>query len=274
MSIFTIDQEKCKRDGICASECPAKIITQQDKESFPELVEGGDSLCINCGHCVAVCPQGAMSLKTMASGECAPVQRDLLPTSAAVDHLIRARRSIRTYSDKPVERGLLQNLIETASYAPSGHNSQPVHWMVIQEPSEVRRMAGIVVEWMRIMIEQQPHIAKGYHFDRVVQAWEGGVDRVLRGAPHLIVAHAHKDLPMSQSSCTIALTSLELAAFASGLGACWAGYFNTCATFYKPMQAALGLLGGHQSFGAMMIGYPKFRFQRIPLRIPPRVIWR
>ncbi len=135
-------------------------------------------------------------------------------------------------------------------------------------------MAGIVVEWMRVMIDQQPQIAKLYHFDRVVQAWENGLDRVLRGAPHLIVAHGHKDLPMAPGSCMIALTSLELAAFSSGLGACWAGYFNTCATFYPPMQAALGLPEGHQSFGAMIVGYPKFRYHRIPLRIPPRVIWR
>ncbi len=115
MSLFTIDQEKCKRDGICASECPAKIITPPDKESFPVLVEGGEALCINCGHCVAVCPHGAFSLKTLGPDECTPVRRDLLPTAAAVDHLVRARRSIRTYVDKPVERELLQSLLETAS---------------------------------------------------------------------------------------------------------------------------------------------------------------
>ena len=65
MTLFTIDPEKCKRDGICVNECPARIIVQADKDSVPSLVEGGEALCINCGHCVAVCPHEAFSLKTM-----------------------------------------------------------------------------------------------------------------------------------------------------------------------------------------------------------------
>jgi ferredoxin len=26
MSLFTIDQKECRRDGLCVAECPAKII--------------------------------------------------------------------------------------------------------------------------------------------------------------------------------------------------------------------------------------------------------
>lgn len=39
MSLFVIDKDKCKRDGICAEECPAKIIELKDKESVPVPIE-------------------------------------------------------------------------------------------------------------------------------------------------------------------------------------------------------------------------------------------
>jgi len=96
---------------------------------------------------------------------------------------------------------------------------------------------------------------------------------VLRGAPQLIIAHGQA-LPPTQTACVIALTYLELAAFAQGLGACWAGYFNAAATFYPPMQQALALPEGHQSFGAMMVGYPKFQYHRLPLRNEAKITWR
>jgi len=273
MDLFTVDQDKCKRDGHCVAECPARIIEMKSKESFPAPVHGAAELCINCGHCVSVCPHGAMTLNTMKPEQCPPVQKDLLPSPEQTEHFFRARRSVRTYKSEPVDQVTLTRLIEMARYAPSGHNWQPVHWLVIDSASEMKRLAGLVVDWMRIMIKDHPEVAEPMHFDRVVEAWENGLDRVLRGAPQLIIAHGQA-LPPTQTACVIALTYLELAAFAQGLGACWAGYFNAAATFYPPMQQALALPEGHQSFGAMMVGYPKFQYHRLPLRNEAKITWR
>jgi nitroreductase len=81
-------------------------------------------------------------------------------------------------------------------------------------------------------------------------------------------------LPSAQPACIIALTYLELAATAHGLGACWAGYFNAAATVYPPMMEALALPKDHQSFGTLMVGYPKYHYQRLPLRKEPKISWR
>jgi hypothetical protein len=40
------------------------------------------------------------------------------------------------------------------------------------------------------------------------------------------------------------------------------------------MQKALALPEGHQSYGAMMVGYPKFNYHRLPSRKPPPITWR
>ncbi|MCL6611626.1 MAG: nitroreductase family protein [Peptococcaceae bacterium] len=274
MSLFTIDRDKCLRDGICAAECPAKIIELRDKNSFPEPAEGAAGICINCGHCVAVCPQGAISLRTMKPEDCVPLQKDALPGPEQVEHLLTSRRSIRSFQDRPVDREILSRIIDIARYAPSGHNTQPVHWLVIEDRGEVRRLAGLVVDWMRLMIRENPDLARPMHFDLVVSAWEKGVDRVCRGAPHVILAHAKAPMMASQPACIIALSYLELAAYSFGLGACWAGYFNAAAAVYPPMAQALNLPQGHQSYGAMMVGYPKYRYHRIPLRKKPSISWR
>ncbi|MBU1157188.1 MAG: nitroreductase family protein, partial [Proteobacteria bacterium] len=74
--------------------------------------------------------------------------------------------------------------------------------------------------------------------------------------------------------CVLALGYLELAAYSLGLGACWAGYFNRAASTFPPMIEALGLPQGMAPFGALMLGVPKYKYQRIPPRKPLEVTWR
>ncbi|MBW1867368.1 MAG: nitroreductase family protein, partial [Deltaproteobacteria bacterium] len=97
---------------------------------------------------------------------------------------------------------------------------------------------------------------------------------ILRNAPVVIIAHAAKDDFSAPTSSIIALTYLELAATSMGLGCCWAGYFHAAATTFPPMMDALPLPEGHQCMGSMMVGYPKFRYYRLPLRKPPEITWR
>ena len=273
MSLFSIDESKCKRDGVCVADCPLQLI-QITGEDFPSPIEGAEQFCINCGHCVAICPHGALALKTMNPEECFPVTKEALPTPDQAKLLLTARRSIRTYKKQPVDRKVLNELIKIACYAPSGHNVQPVNWLVIEDPGEVQRLAGLVVDWMRFMMEAQPELARSFHFERVSKAWDIGLDNVCRSAPHIIVTHAPKENPLAQTSCTIALTYLELAAFGLGLGACWAGYFHLASLFYPPMSQALNLPEGHQCFGAMMVGYPQYHYHRVPKRNEAAITWR
>jgi len=274
MSALTVDLDKCDSCGICALECPLRIIEIVSPEALPSWVDGGEERCINCGHCVAVCPLAAIGLETMTPQDCAPLKKELLPTAEQAEHFLRSRRSIRVYEEKPVPRHILAKLVDIARYAPSGHNSQPVNWLIVQDSVEVKRLAGLVIDWMRLIIKQAPHVANLWHFDFKVGAWECGLDTIMRDAPHVIIGHASKDLPLAESNCVIALTYLELAAYSLGLGACWAGWFQAAASYYPLMAEVLHLPEGHQSYGAMMIGYPKHTFHRIPLRNEPTILWR
>lgn len=131
MPIFTIDEKKCKRDGICAAECPGKIISQPTRKDFPSPTPDAEEFCIDCGHCVAVCPHGALSLTAMPLEACPVIDKQLIPDEETVRQFLKARRSIRTFTEKQVPRPVLQDLIDTARYAPTGSNRQLVHWTVI-----------------------------------------------------------------------------------------------------------------------------------------------
>jgi nitroreductase/NAD-dependent dihydropyrimidine dehydrogenase PreA subunit len=274
MSLFVVDQEKCKRDGVCVAECPMGIIELKGENLVPTPTGDAEKLCINCGHCVAVCPHGAFSLRKMKPSQCPMVRSDWLLEPERVEHFLRARRSIRTYKDRPVERKVLTKLIDIARFAPSGHNIQPVRWLVIYDSDEVRHLAGLVIDWMRQMMKEHGPIAKAMHMDRVVDAWEAGIERICRGAPHVIVTHASKDERAAPAACTIALSYLELAAPSFGLGACWAGYFNAAANLWPAMQESLALPEGNTSFGSMMVGYPTYTYHRLPLRNDAKITWR
>jgi nitroreductase/NAD-dependent dihydropyrimidine dehydrogenase PreA subunit len=272
MSFLTIDQEKCTRDGFCVQECPAGILAMNG--NGPESIPEREAFCLKCGHCVAVCPHGALSLQTMPVEQCPPLRDAWTLTPEQVEHLLKGRRSIRRYQERPVERETLAQLIDVARFGPTGHNTQPVEWLVIHDTQEVQRIAGAVIDWMRTLAAENSPMGAVLGARGLVAAWDAGADPICRNAPHLIVTHAPQDNRMAPPACTIALTYLELAALPLHLGTCWAGFVHVATLMSPDALAALGLPEGYQCCGAMMVGYPKFSYHRIPLRNEARITWR
>ena len=273
MDLFEVNEQTCNKDGLCAAVCPAGLIACPDGE-FPRPVAAwAKRACLHCGHCVAVCPTGSLSLCDMPADECPPVREELGLSAEHCEHFLRARRSIRVFADEPVGRDELTRLIEMARYAPSGHNSQCAEWLVIGGPGEVHKLAGVVADWMRAELDGRSDLALAMRMDVLLGVIDSGKDIILRDAPALVVAHGRADNPMVPSTCTIALTYLELAATSLGLGTCWAGYFQAAADF-PAMVDALALPEGHRSFGAMMVGRPKYTYKRLPTRKAPPITWR
>ncbi|MFH1481018.1 MAG: nitroreductase family protein [Pseudomonadota bacterium] len=274
MTLFVVDEEKCKRDGICAAVCPMKIIQLKNEKATPTPTEDADETCINCGHCVAVCPHGAFSLKTMSPEHCPPIRKEWALAPEKVENFLRSRRSIRNYEEKIVDREVIAKLIDIARFAPSGHNIQPVKWLVIYDSKEVSRLSGLVIDWMRHLLKEKHPVSKALHMDNAVTHWEAGTDMILRSAPHIIVTHAPKEERTAPLAGTIALCYLELAAPSFALGTCWAGYFYTAALMWPPLKQSLNLPEGDICLGAMILGYPKYRYHRLPLREEARIAWR
>jgi len=223
---------------------------------------------------VAVCPEGALSHRLIGPESCPPVRPDLVLSAELVEHVLRSRRSIRAYEERKVEHETLAKLIDIARYAPTGSNSQQVRWIVVNSRGEVKRLAGLAIEMMRQMVRAGHPLAARFPAARLVKSWESGKDLVCRDAPALIVAYTPKDGLRSPVDPFIALSFLDVAAPALGLGTCWAGYLMAAIPQWPPLKEALGLSEAETSLAAMMVGYPKYRYHRLPPRNDPEIAWR
>jgi nitroreductase len=65
-------------------------------------------------------------------------------------NLLKSRRSIRVYQDKPIPQELLLQILEAGRWAPTGANLQPWHFIVVTDP-ETRRKIGEVFGKQKIV---------------------------------------------------------------------------------------------------------------------------
>lgn len=273
MEPVIFDYDKCNNDGICAHVCPRKLIALDAETSRPESIPEAAELCINCGHCLAVCPTSAIALKGVNPEDCRRISKKQLPNFEQVDLLMRSRRSIRVYKDKPLDREIIEQLLDTCRYAPSGSNSQPVHWIVASGRERLDVLAQMVIDWMQQEVDAKSPLAERMHLDVVVEGWKRGEDRIFRGGPAVMMTHAPEIGSLPSENCAIAMTFLDLAAAVLGLGTCWVGYLMLAAAQHPPISEALGIPQGHRFYGAMIVGYPKYAYQRIPQRNQPNLTW-
>lgn len=266
MDLISVDADKCKKDGLCVLECPTRAL-ELDASGGPVVADA--AICNACGHCVAVCPHGALvNAKVDAVNPAAGVRGNLAswPAPEAVDGLLRGRRSIRAYKEKPVARELVEELLDVARYAPTASNVQEIRWIVTVDPAKVREFAALTAAWFA-GDNNRPVLT------RYTALWNGGLDVYLRGAPALVVIHTEAEMRFGAADTGIALTFLELAAVSRGLGTCWAGLLTFAANGDAALRAALGVPEGHVVHGGLMLGYPKARYAAVPPRNPVQARW-
>jgi nitroreductase len=71
---------------------------------------------------------------------------DPVKASQAFLDRMRTRRSVRFFSDRPVEREVIENIILTAGTAPSGANKQPWRFAAVQDPTIKREIRAAAEE--------------------------------------------------------------------------------------------------------------------------------
>jgi nitroreductase len=70
---------------------------------------------------------------------------EMLKRSQAFYEDIKRRRTVRDFSDKPVQKEIIENCIKAAVTAPSGANLQPWHFVVVSNP-EIKKKIRIAAE--------------------------------------------------------------------------------------------------------------------------------
>ena len=128
--------------------------------------------------------------------------------------IIKSRRSARNYLDKPVERDKIMACLEAARLAPSAVNSQPWHFVVVDDKKLKDRLCQ--------------------------EAFSGiyAVNSFARKAPVLVAVVSERDRFLTRISewfrdtrfylidIGISCEHFVLQAEELGLGTCWIGWFN------------------------------------------------
>ena len=72
--------------------------------------------------------------------------KDMIKRSAEFYNEMNKRRSVRFFSDKPVAKEVIENLIKTAGTSPSGAHTEPWTYVVVSDP-EVKLKIREIVEY-------------------------------------------------------------------------------------------------------------------------------
>jgi ferredoxin len=268
-----VDQERCLHDGFCVSVCPVSVLELEATLVGAVPTSSQGNRCIRCGHCVSVCRAGALALTFLPRSDLRPMNTAYTISPEQAEQLLQARRSIRRYRDKLVPREIIARALDSARFAPSGVNRQPVAWTVVSGLDAVHRLAAGVLEWARTLVEQKHPLAERFGFARFLVAWEKGEDLILRHAPHVVLAHTPASDPTGPGSATIAVTYFQIAAEALGLGTCWAGYLQIAVSMSPAVVKLAGIPEGRQAHAATLLGYAKHEYVAIPPRKALDVTW-
>lgn len=107
----------------------------------------------------------------------------------------------------------------------------------------------------------------------IIAAWDAGYDAILRNAPALVVAYSPKEASTGMVDLTLALSYFDLVAPTIGLGTCWAGLLQGALLSSPDLKQKLGLPAEYHHHYPMMLGYPRFKYHRLPERKPPKITW-
>jgi nitroreductase len=186
-------------------------------------------------------------------------------------------RSIRRFLSDPIPDDLLRSVLEAATWAPSGSNSQGWRLVVVRD-AEKRRQIGEIY---------QRGFFTFYPRERLADETDPSRQRMYRGAVHLadnlgieppvlvLFCGLRPNDPSSKSpssvcpwtrgsSIYLAVQNLLLAARASGLGGC----LTTVHLLYETeVKTILGIPDEYDTFALVPLGYPQDRFG--PLRRRP-----
>ena len=155
--------------------------------------------------------------------------------NAAIENIF-ARKSVRAYIAKPVEKEKVDLLVKAAMAAPTAVNKQPWAFVVIDDRATLDRLAG-----------ELPYAKMAAQAPLAIVVC-GDLSKALRGETD----------PYWMLDCSAASQNLLLAAESMGLGAVWTAVYPEAERMEK-VRSVLSLPDHIVPFNLIPVGYPRHK---------------
>ena len=278
--LHVVDTETCLGDGICAEICPEDILEMVDEKAA--TVETRADACILCGQCVAVCPTESLEMPKLRMEDFHRLDKMPFGYEEFFDFL-RLRRSVRTFKDKPVERGVIEKVLDAAATAPMGFPPHSTEVIVIDDREELDFLLERLVEDYTKTLKafsnpigraivrlaagaKDSHSLKHYILDVARHANEiyhdHGGDNYMRGAPVLMLFHGNRWTMSYEQNAHLVCHHSMLAALSLGLGSTIIGLIPPVVDRSKVLRKRYGIPKDNKVCTSLVLGYPKYKYRQ------------
>ncbi|MBA4387772.1 MAG: nitroreductase [Verrucomicrobia bacterium] len=272
MIYFSVNETRCTRCGLCVSDCPSTIIKQEGKS--PPKITRRDSLdCIQCQHCLAICPAAAISILKKKPEDSIPLTVGSTPGFEQMNVLLRGRRTVRHYKDENVDPKLLKRILSAVANAPSGVNRHKLTFSVIDDKDVMRKLRERTLSDLAVA-DKAGRIPEhfGYLKDAPAAYAEDKTDIIFRTAPHALIVSAGPESLCPNEDAVLALAYFELLAQSAGLGTVWWGIFKMLIAALPELKPLIGIPDDHSYCYAMLFGVPAVKYARTVQRDDAAVV--
>lgn len=262
--MVVIDEKKCIGCGLCAADCIAQNIVIEEKAHVKQD-------CFQCGHCVAVCPKGAVSIPEYDMADVEEYDADSFTLQPeAVLHSIKFRRSIRNYKPEAVPEDVLRMLADAGRYTATAKNSQSNGFVFVQnEMAELKaRVWQFIDDIVHKDIREIDKAFLPYLVFNQRRKKDAGDDYLFRNAP--VVLYVVSD---SALDAGLAAQNMEMMGVSLGLGMLYNGYLARVSDANEELKQWLGI-GDRTIRACMLLGYPAVHYARTAPRKTADVIWK
>lgn len=260
--MIIIDKEKCTGCGACVRDCLNKALEIRGGKA--EYIRD----CFKCMHCIAVCPEAAVSVNDPDNSmdEVFPIDESCHVDADRMLRFIKSRRTIRHFQKRPIEKEKINMLLDAGRFSPTGSNTQNVSYIVIRERrDEFNALA--MREFRSLQSPDRFSLVFPPPFDLSRIDFEDN-EFLFKGADTIILAVCPADV-----NAAIAAADMELTANGMGLGMLYVGFFMRLVNVSKPLKEYLGLSDEDHVAVAMGFGYPDVQYYRTVPRKPAKVTW-
>lgn len=280
---ISIDFEKCNACGLCVSVCKDFSIVMS--ESSVIVSENPLFGCVGCGHCMAICPTGAIEIqgRTLSPDQLFDLpEKEKSANYEQLTALLERRRSIREFKDKEVEEELVEKILSAARTAPMGLPPSDVNVLVLRGKDKNRDFANdfctylsgmkwFVSDWFLTIMrpfwgKANDEMFRGFVkpvFKAYTENMEQGINLVTYDAP--LALYFYGSPYTDPADPIVAATYAMIAAESMGLGTCMLGTIHPLLQNGKKAQQFRekhGIRYKSREGLFVVVGYPAVQYKK------------